>query len=505
MATTRPSMDLKPPAKAGPAERVRLARQAQRRWAALPLHARLEAVGRLRRRLAREAEALIATLSNQGGRSPAESVAAELLPLADACRFLEREAEKLLAPRRMGRRGRPAWLFGHRAEIWREPLGVVLVIAPDNYPLLLPGVQLLQALVAGNAVLIKPALGCSAPIARLLDMMQRDGLPHHVCILLGQDVGEARQALRAGVDHVVLTGSADTGRAVLSELAPTLTPATVELSGCDAVFVLPGADLEMVADALAFGLRLNASATCIAPRRVFVARDVAAGLERRLRTRLAALDAVPIAERTRHLLRQLFADAESRSARFVPARPALDEPLFAPAALVGADPDMAILRTDVFAPVLAVVPVEDMDEAIRLDGLCPYRLGASLFGPAVAARELARKVNAGSVTINDLIVPTADPRLPFGGRKASGFGVTRGADGLLALTRLKTVSLREGRFRPHYGPPDEAQLEAGLGYLRAAHASGWRERARGLAALLRALRRLSRNTASAARPPTLRR
>jgi acyl-CoA reductase-like NAD-dependent aldehyde dehydrogenase len=466
--------------------------EAHSEWAALPVRARLKAVRGLRGRLATDAKALIATLADRPGRSAPESIAAELLPLADACRFLEREAQALLAPRRLGRRGRPAWLFGHEAEIWREPLGVVLVIAPSNYPLLLPGVQLLQALASGNAVLIKPAPGCSAPIALLLDMMRDDGLPRGLCELLGEGVEDAQQALRAGVDHVVLTGSADTGRAVLAELAPRLTTATMELSGCDAVFVLPDADLDTVADALAFGLRLNAGASCIAPRRVFVTGADAPGLEQRLESRLAALDPAPIPERTRHQLRQLFADAKRRGARFVQARPAPDDRLLAPIALFAVDPDLALLRADVFAPVLTVVQVKDMDEAIRLDRLCPYGLGASIFGPAKAAWALAREVDAGSVTINDLIVPTADPRLPFGGRKASGFGVTRGAEGLLALTRLKTVSLRRGAFRPHYAPPEQAQLEAGLGYLRVAQAPGWRERARGLKPLLRALRRQSK-------------
>ncbi|HEX5795268.1 MAG TPA: aldehyde dehydrogenase family protein [Geminicoccaceae bacterium] len=498
MARTRPAEA----ADADSGARVRLAREAQRGWAAVPLRARLEVVRRLRQRLATDAEALLATLAGRAGRSPGESVAAELLPLADACRFLERSAERLLAPQRFGRRGRPAWLFGHAAEIWREPLGVVLVIAPDNYPLLLPGVQLLQALAAGNAVLVKPAPGCSAPLALLLDWMRREGLPPGVAQLLGEGVEHAQGALRAGVDHVVLTGSAETGRAVLAELAPRLTPAAMELSGCDAVFVLPGAELGMVAEALAFGLRLNGGATCIAPRRVFVTRGEAAALEQLLAARIAALEPVPVAPRARDRLEPLLAEAEGRGARFVPARPSPDDPRFPATALFDVDPGSALLRADLFAPILAVVAVADMDDAVRLNGLCPYGLGASIFGPAEAARALAREVDAGSITINDLIVPTADPRLPFGGRRASGFGVTRGADGLLALTRGKTVALRHGSFRPHYAAPDPAQLEAALGYLRAAHAAGWRERARGLKALLGGLRRLSRSSASGTRPPT---
>jgi delta 1-pyrroline-5-carboxylate dehydrogenase len=110
---------------------------------------------------------------------------------------------------------------------------------------------------------------------------------------------------------------------------------------------------------------------------------------------------------------------------------------------------MRLLREDVFAPWLAFVPVADMAEAIAAQSLCPYALGASIFGPGIEARALAARLRVGSICINDLIVPTADPRLPFGGRGLSGFGVTRGAEGLLDMTVLKTVSLRRGRFMPH--------------------------------------------------------
>ena len=114
---------------------------------------------------------------------------------------------------------------------------------------------------------------------------------------------------------------------------------------------------------------------------------------------------------------------------------------------------MRLLREDVFAPWLALVPVTDMEQALDALSACPYALGAAIFGPERAARALAPRIPAGSVCINDLIVPTADPRLPFGGRGRSGFGVTRGAEGLLEMTVIKTVSTRRGRFRPHLAPP----------------------------------------------------
>src|SRR4051812_27290966 len=153
-----------------PEDRVRPAVEAARRsqaaWAATPLAARLRLLRRLRDRIAEHAAGLAEAAGRASVRNAAEALVAEVLPLADACRFLERRAVSLLRPRRLGIGGRPAWLWGARAEVLREPVGVVLVIGPSNYPLMLPGVQALQALAAGNAVLWKPGVG-GGPAARV--------------------------------------------------------------------------------------------------------------------------------------------------------------------------------------------------------------------------------------------------------------------------------------------------------------------------------------------------
>ena len=276
--------------------------------------------------MAAHPQRLVPALATDGERV-LEGIAAEVLPLADACRFLERNAARLLAPQRLGRRGRPSWLFGLDAEVRREPLGVVLVIAPNNYPLLLPGVPALQALAAGNAVLVKPAPGCSRPVVALGEMLAEAGLPAALFQVLGEDVAEATAAIEGGVDHVVLTGSAATGRSVLAALAPRLTPATLELSGNDAVFVLPGADLDMVADALAFGLRFNAS---------FHLHRAAPGVRHRGRCGRARVEAGGAPGRSavaadprrsaRDQVARLVAEAAAAGARFLPERPEVDAP-----------------------------------------------------------------------------------------------------------------------------------------------------------------------------------
>lgn len=475
------------------AERLQAARGAQQQWADLPVQRRLKVIAELRGRLASEPVALLKTLAGPGGERAQEALAAELLPLADGCRFLQRTAARVLAPRRLGWRGRPAWLLGLDAEIRREPFGVVLVIGPNNYPLLLPGLPAVQALTAGNAVVIKPAPDCSAPMVRLAEMLQEAGLPEGLFQVLGETIAEARAVIAAGVDHVVLTGSAATGRAVLQSLAPKITPATLELSGCDAVFILPGADLDLAARALVFGLRFNAGATCIAPRRVFVGADDAPELEKRLAMLLGGETPLPISAAMRERLSTMLADARERGARFLPDFPRLDTHRVRPTVVLDADPTSALLREDFFAPIMTVVRVRSLRHALHLDAACPYALGATVFGPEQDARRLAEKISAGSVVINDLIVPTADPRLPFGGRGESGYGVTRGAEGLLELTRIKTVAVRRGRFRPHFRPADADQTNLTQAYLGAAHGAGLGFRLRAAWRLVRALRRAARS------------
>ena len=475
-------LDAAPGARVGAA--IAAARQAQPAWAGVGPKARLEVLSGFRHRLARRAEEVAATVT-LGRRSAAETVAAEIHPLADAVRFLERRAPGLLRPRRAGGWG-PAWLGGVALEVRREPLGVVLVVAPGNYPLLLPGVQALQALAAGNAVLLKPAPGGVGAARALAELLGEAGLPAGLLGVLGESPRDAEAAIEAGVERVVLTGSADTGRRVLAALAPRLTPATLELSGCDACFVLADADLELVARSLLFGLTFNGGATCIAPRRIFVVgSERAAELAGRLGEKLADRPPVEVAGRSERRLREVVDDAVARGGRIV-AGGAPSGGVMAPTLIAGAEPRMALFAADLMAPIAGLCAVDGEEEALAAASACPYALGASVFGRPDSARRLAGRVTAGVVVINDLIVPTADPRVAFGGGGESGFGRTRGAEGLLEMTATKTVVRRRTRWRPHLAEPRPGDDRALFAMLRLAHAGTLRERLSALGELTRA-------------------
>jgi acyl-CoA reductase-like NAD-dependent aldehyde dehydrogenase len=396
------------------------AREAQKFWAAESVASRLGVIRDLRHLFASSAEALARAAAAVNDRPVAEKLVSEVLPLADACRWLEREADRVLRPRHGGIRGRPLWLTGASFDVQRQALGLVLVIGPANYPLFLPAVHALQALAAGNAVLIKPAPGTARVMEIILRLARVAGLDPTLLTVLPENVQAARDAIEEGVDKVIFTGSSENGREVLRTLAETNTPAVMELSGEDPVIVFADADLDLVERALQFGVRLNDGETCIAPRRLIVAS--------------------PIADDLRHRLG-------------------------------GLELSMGIF-------------FGETDLLERLD-CSEFALGASIFSRDLArARALAERIQTGFVAINDVIVPTADPRLPFGGVKASGFGSTRGEEGLLEMTHPHVVTVRRRKSRRHFDEHGPADARLFASYIQAAHGRG--------SARLRAIRDLIR-------------
>ncbi|HTU17309.1 MAG TPA: aldehyde dehydrogenase family protein [Gemmataceae bacterium] len=467
------------------------ARIAGRAWSCLPIRRRLLPVRAFRHLLASECEALCAAVMRDLSKPAEETLACEVLPLAEACRFLERQAACLLRPRRVANRLRPLWLWGQRDTAHRRPRGVVGIIGTWNYPLFLNGTQIVQALTAGNAVVWKPSELAPASAAVLRALLLRAGFPAELCPML-EATREAGMALtETGIDHVVFTGSAATGRAIARKLGERLISSTLELSGCDAQLVLDDADVPSAARAAWFGATLNRGQTCLAVRRVFVQRPVYSAFCAALREwALKASPAVLALPAQTQLAERLVREALMDGARLLIDAPAAPGDACMPRVVVDARPEMALCREASFAPVAAVMPFETLDDALHMEALCPYALGASIFTRnEQKALRLAAALRAGMVAINDVIISTAHPATPFGGRGDSGWGVTQGAEGLLEMTIPQVVSVCRSRFRPHYemamGQGAEREAEILRGLLQSAHAPSVRERLRGWWRLLR--------------------
>lgn len=472
------------------ASELATARAAQVAWARLPIRERLRPVRTLRDLLVRRADDLIAATHADIGRPAVEVVGTELLPSAAALKFIEQEAARVLAPLRVPGRLRPTWLMGSRDVVHRRPWGVIGVIGTWNYPIFLNVGPIAQALVAGNAVLWKPSENAPRAGDITHELFLKAGFPANLLQKLPATREAGPQLAEANVDYVVFTGSDGVGRKLAARLGERLVPSTLELSGCDAMFVLADADVEMAAKAAWFGLTLNRGQTCIAVRRAFVHRSRYDEFTARLRDFVAK--AAPVSLVTPGQSAQaerLIADAESRGAEVLRAAAGVLGATY----LLNAPPDAAICREACFAPVAGVIPFDSVDAALEQAQASPFGLSASVFTADIAgAQKLAERVPSGSVIINDVLAPTAHPATPFGGLGASGWGVTQGPDGLLAMTAPQVVTVRKWSFRPHFDEavsPDPATVDILRGLLRATHARGLGERLRGVWQLVRGVRR----------------
>jgi aldehyde dehydrogenase (NAD+) len=439
--------------------------------------------------MAARAEEFAMAMSPRLARTKADTLATELLPLLAGCKFLERNAGRLLAARKLGVGGRPLWLTGVAAEIHRVPLGHVLVIGPANFPLFIPGSQVLQALVAGNRVTWKPGVG-GAAVAQLMGrMLAEAGLPEGVLAITDESVEAAQRAVAAKPDKVIFTGSSHTSHGLLAELAKTSTPAVVELSGADAMVVLPSADLEMVAKAVAFGLRLNGGEVCMSPRRLFATPATMAALRPLLFAELAKVPGVTLHAMTAEKLRVMLAEARDAGAEVRELEATGPQQ---PLVIDRASVDMAVTRSDVFAPVVSLIEAESMMHVPEMYARCSYGLTAAIFcsrGDEKKARALGKMLRAGTVLINDVIAPTADPRVPFGGRGESGYGMTRGAEGLLEMTALKALLVRRGGVMLHLDATRDEDVTMFAGMIRATHGRGLAVRWNGLKQIFKTPRR----------------
>lgn len=465
-------------------ESLHQAREGQRDWQEVFIRRRLKMLRAMPSKLCDRASELVEAVYRPNS-SAADVLASEILPLADACRFAAKRGRQILAPETHSWRNAAFWMGRIRVRTLREPWGVVLVLAPSNYPLFLPGVQVVQALAAGNAVAVKPAPHGTQAIEELKSCLVQCDVPSELIQILPESIEAGQSAMAAGVDHVLLTGSVETGRQVLKMASETVTPTTLELSGCDSVFISPQADLQRAAKCMSYALTLNGGATCIAPRRVFVSQDDASGFAKLMierteeRLKDAAADGFSVPAQVVRALRRHVKDALAGEARIIFGQ-LPDEPedgqatcKMRPLVLDNVSPNMAVVQSDLFAPITSLLSVGDMSGAMRADEECPYSLAASIFAPQAYADHWATQINAGCVVINDIVVPTADPRVSFGGRGKSGWGVTRGPQGLLDMTRPKVICSRRGKWLPHLDPvaPNQAELLKTL--MQVMHRSSW--------------------------------
>jgi coniferyl-aldehyde dehydrogenase len=348
-----------------------------------------------------------------------------------------------------------------------QPLGVVGVIAPWNYPYQLALNPAIAALAAGNRVLIKPSELTPATSALMARMVAKHFAPDEMQVITGDAaVGKAFAALP--FDHLFFTGSTAVGRIVAQSAAQHLPPLTLELGGKSPVLLDPSANLALVAERLAFGKLLNAGQTCIAPDYVLAPKAMVAPLAealgaavRRLYPRIAGNpDYTSIATERHHArLLGLLADAQARGARLLPTHQesSPEGRKLVPHLLLDVHDDMAVMREEIFGPLLPIIGYDSVDEAIAYIQRHERPLALYWFGSDATARQrVLHETHAGGVTINDCLWHIGQEDQPFGGVGASGHGSYHGVWGFHTFSKLKPVFTQTGfagtrLFYPPYG------------------------------------------------------
>ena len=359
-----------------------------------------------------------------------------------AAHFLRGAADTVLEPQRLD----------DRSELHYMPLGVVASIGPWNFPVMIGVWHIAPALRMGNTVVIKPSEYTPLSVLALVEIFRRH-LPEGVVTAVsgGREVGAAL-ASHPDVAKIVFTGSTPTGRRIVESSSNNLARLTLELGGNDAGIVLPGTDVSQVAEKLFWGAFMNTGQVCAALKRLYVHDSVYDELVEAL---ASIAETAPIGSghvKTNRLgpvqnpsqfdiVSRLVDDARARGARIVTGGEPATElgPLFyRPTIIADVEDGAAIVDEEQFGPVLPVVRYSDVEDAVRRANGTDQGLGASVWGPdEEAAKEIALRLEAGTVWINQH--GGVDPSTPFGGVKASGYGLEFGVEGLKAMAATKVI------------------------------------------------------------------
>ncbi len=450
---------------------VSLAQVAQGMWKSLTLAQRLSYIQNFRALLANEADNVAELVTKETGKPLAESFGGDVFPALETCRWLNENAYIALADEPVG--VNKLFFGGKRAYNVFEPLGVIAIISPWNYPFSIPVCSALNALAAGNTVVFKPSPKTPMIGVEIVKLFERAGFPKGVVNVVVGDKDEAMCLMRSGVDRVVFTGGVNGGKAIARDCADKLMPVTLELGGKHAAIVLADADIEKTARGLVFGAFTNAGQACASIERAYVERPIFEALSKRVAELACELRLGHGKSPTTDIGPMIDSDQVSRVSAQVEealsqgavalaggkARPDLGRCYFQPTVLVNVNHTMRVMREETFGPVLPMMPVNNADEAVNYTNDSDLGLGSSIWtsNPQEAER-LARNVRAGMVWINDGLYSHASPEAPWGGIKNSGIGRRNSVHGLYDFVYIKHVSVDKSRNRDWHFPYSKHSL-----------------------------------------------
>ena len=426
---------------------VARAREASVWWSALGFDGRKKWLQKWKAAIARDAQSLAGVMAAETGK-PVDDAILEIMLAVEHLDWASKNAGKVL-----GRRKVPSGLVSANQEstLYYQPLGVVGVIGPWNYPVFTPMGSISYALAAGNTIVFKPS-ELTPGVAVWLEDKWKALVPNQPVFQVVTGYGATGGALvEAGVDKVAFTGSGPTAKKVMAACAKTLTPLVAEGGGKDAMLVAADADLDVAASFAVFGGMGNAGQTCAGVERIYVADEVYDAFVRKLTDKASRLRVGgdkdssygPMTlDRQNAIVRGQVEDALDKGAHaLLGGRESLREPYIDPVILGDVPEDSSAMTEETFGPLLAVNRMRDLEDGVEKANRANYGLGASIFTKDKArAVKAAENLRTGMVSINSVLGFAGVAALPFGGVGESGFGRIHGADGLREFTRPKAVT-----------------------------------------------------------------
>ncbi len=463
---------------------VRRAREAQRGWGARSPRERSHVMVSAARALFDRMDEVAARISAEQGKPQLEALLHDVSTGIEHALWCASDVPRLLRPERV--RSPQLTYRAKRHVLHYEPLGVVGIVSPWNFPFGIPFSEVAIALATGNAVVLKPSELTPLAAEEIARVFRDAGLPEAVLQVIHGDGRVGAALVAAGLDKIFFTGSVATGRAVMRAAAETLTPVVLELGGKDPMIVLEDADVDLAARGAVWGAFANAGQVCASVERAYVHESVAPQFVAQVVEQASALrtgrhdeegvDVGPlVSPRQFDVVKGLVDDAVAQGARILTGGP---DPrggsFYRPTVLVDVRPDMRIMREEIFGPVLPVMTVRSDDEALRAANDSEFGLSASVWTRSTRrALQLAERLQVGSVWINDHMYSHNAPQLPWGGVKHSGFGRTHSKLGVYECVQVKMVGRDSGRMpRPYYFPYASSQARFVPTLLRAVYGRG---------------------------------
>ncbi len=465
---------------------VSRARQAFQIWRQFSVAQRARYLYAARDWIVDHQDEVIETICSETGKPRTEALVAEVLYCCDLLGFYAKNSERYLKDELRS----PHLLKTKRVFVVYQPLGVVGVISPWNYPFTLTLGDVVPALMAGNAVILKPSE--YTPLSGLLveRLFREVGLPENVLQTLC-GYGDTGAALVDHCDGIAFTGSVATGKKVAERAAQRLIPVLLELGGKDPMIVLKDADLERAANACVWGALSNAGQMCMSVERVYVEAPVydefvrrvvekVKGLRQGSERRFGEVDIGPLTmPKQLETVERHVRDAVEKGAQILIGGKRKDGLFYEPTVLVNVDHSMQIMREETFGPVIPIMKVHSAEEALQLANDSIYGLAASVFTKDTALGvKLARRIEAGNVCVNDCITNFAILEAPYGGVKQSGLGRRHGEWGLRQFTWPQTVVVdRFGLKRELFWYPYNERVARWISRaIRFLYRRGWREK-----------------------------